>query len=441
MNHEDRRRIRAALDAEYPAPHPALAYRVLPPRIERRERRLSGVAAMATLVVAVVIASAVFVAQRQAGKATPHPAAPRAPHAAPAPTPSPTPVPDPTVPASPSMLAPAWFVSPQVGWQAINGSLQKTTDGGAHWTSQLSLAYPKLPARDMRFLDAQNGFVMPLEFTIGQGTSALYATTDGEHWVRRTVPASSNPAAGMDFVSASEGYVLVGTGTPTGPSVFHTVDGGRSWQQVATAGPAQGQLPYSVHLEGMRFLDAAHGWISATSLAGWAAGGFPGATPSYYATADGGHTWHQEDLPAPPGISYPAPSTYLDPPHFTDRLHGFGAFLTQQPAGATPGAGKFGSQAVVFYRTSDGGQTWSASGISPGGALAFAVLNERDLLVLTDTGAHVSQDQGGTWLLVGPLPSRGGWVEFVNPRDGFAGDLGSSGLLVTHDGGRTWTSV
>ena len=98
------------------------------------------------------------------------------------------------------------------------------------------------------------------------------------------------------------------------------------------------------------------------------------------------------------------------PPHFTDPLHGFGAFPTQQPAGATPGDGKFGSQAVVFYRTSDGGQTWSASGISPRGALASAVLNERDLLVLTDTDAYISQDQGGTWLHAGTLPSRGGWV-------------------------------
>lgn len=205
------------------------------------------------------------------------------------------------------MFAPAWFVSAQVGWQAANGSLQKTTDGGAHWTSQLSLAYPKLFARDMRFLDAQNGFVMPLVFTAGHGTSALYATTDGEHWVRRTVPDTSNPALGMDFVSASEGYVLVGTGAPTVPSVFHTVDGGRSWQQVATAGPTPGQLPYSVHLEGMRFLDAAHGWISATSLAGLSAGGSPGATPSYYAT-------QTADTPGTSRTSPPRPASRIRRP-------------------------------------------------------------------------------------------------------------------------------
>lgn len=394
-----------------------------------RRRRPAGLAAMTALVIALVVAGAVFVAQRQAGGAAPHPAARPASNTAPAATPSPIPVPDPTLPTAPEMFAQAWFVSAQVGWRAADGWLQKTTDGGAHWTSQLSLDYPKLFAREMRFLDARTGFVMPLVFPAGHGTSALYATTDGEHWVRRSVPPSYNPADGMDFVSASEGYVLVDASTSGGPSVFHTVDGGRSWQQVATAGPAPGQLPPAAHLEGMRFLDAVHGWISATSL----------TLPSYYATADGGHTWRLQELPTPAGIFYPPPVQYLEPPRFTDPLHGFGALATQQPAGATPAPGKFGSQAFAFYRTADGGQTWASSGISPGGALAAAVLNERDLLVVTDTDAYLSQDRGSTWVRAGALPSRGGWVDFVTPRDGFAGDL--DGLLVTHDGGRTWTSV
>lgn len=444
MNPEDERRLRAALDAEYPRPHPALAYQVLPPRIERRPRRFGGAAAMAALVVAVMVAAAVFVAHREAGRSPAHPATSRVPHISP--SPAPTAVPDPTAPATPSMLAPTWFVSAQVGWEATGGSLQKTTDGGAHWTAQLSLGYPKLFARDMRFLDAQTGFVMPLVTVSGHGVSALYATTDGEHWVRRTMPAAVNPASGMDFVSASEGYVLVDAGTLPTPSVFHTVDGGNTWQQVAIAAapgaaPAPGQLPGNVHLEGMRFLDAADGWIAATRLTAQGGGASPVATPSYFATTDGGHTWHEELLPAPAGVAYPAPSEYLEPPHFTDSLHGFAAFLTQQPPDATPGAGKFGSQAMAFYRTSDGGRTWVPTGVSPGGALTGTILNERDLLVLTDTGAYVSRDQGATWLHLSALPARGSWVDFVNPRDGFAGDPGSSALLITDDGGRTWRSA
>jgi photosystem II stability/assembly factor-like uncharacterized protein len=442
MNPEDKRHIRAALDAEYPRPHPALVYHVLPPRIERHQRhRFGGAAVMAALVVAVAVAATVFVAHREAGRSTAHPATSRVTH--PSAGPPPASVPDPTVPATPSMFAPTWFVSPQIGWEATGGSLQKSTDGGVHWTAQLSLGYPKLFARDMRFLDAQTGFVMPLVTVSGHGASALYATTDGEHWVRRTVPATVNPAGGMDFVSATEGYVLLNTGTFLTPTVFHTVDGGNTWQQVAIAAPpgatpAPGQLPNNVHLEGMRFLDAADGWIAATRLAGQGSGGLPAATPSYLATTDGGHTWHEQVLPAPTGITYPAPSEYLEPPHFTDPLHGFGAFLTQQPPGATPGAGKFGSQAMAFYRTSDGGRTWAPSGVSPGGALTGAILNERDILVLVDIDAYVSRDQGATWLRLSALPSRGSWVDFANPRDGFAGDLGSSTLLITDDGGRTW---
>jgi photosystem II stability/assembly factor-like uncharacterized protein len=426
MKPADRLRLRAALDAEYPPPHPSLTHRVLPPRVEPRERRLGGAAAMAAvLVAAIVVVSVLGVVWRSRGIAAPRPAAPLHTHATP--TRSAAPAPDPTVPAAPGIFAPAWFVSADVGWEAIDGSLQRTADGGAHWTPQLTLEYPKLFARDMRFLDAQTGAVMPIVVVGGRGESALYVTTDGgQHWTRRTVPATAHPASGMDFVSAGEGYVLMDAGS--GPAVFHTVDGGGTWQQVAL-------LPSGVHLEGMRFLDAAHGWIAATS-------GGQVSTLSYLATTDGGHTWDEEPFPGLPVLTPPAPS-FLETPRFTDPLHGFATFAAPQPAaaGATPGAGKFGTQAVFVYATSDGGRTWSPVGASPGGSLAFAVLDERDVLVVTDTAAIVSRDRGATWQQLGTLPGRGSWVDFPNPRDGFAGDPGSRALLVTHDGGRTWTSV
>src|SRR5262249_52374626 len=259
-----------------------------------------------------------------------------------------------------------------------------------------------------------------------QSTSALYATTDGVHWERRAVPSSINPVSGMDFVSATEGYVLAGDGRVD--TVYHTADGGRTWQRLAT-------LPGGLHLEGMRFLDAAHGWIAATPEPAQV------PTPSFLATTDGGRTWHPQALPAPPGISYPAVPGSLEPPRFTDPLHGYAVFLTVQPAGAAPGAGKFGTQAAIIYGTSDGGATWSGLGVSPGGALAATVLNERDLVVVTDTEAIVRRDRGATWRHLGALPGRGSWVDFPTPRDGFAGDPGSSALLVTHDGGRTWSAT
>jgi photosystem II stability/assembly factor-like uncharacterized protein len=327
---------------------------------------------------------------------------------------------------------------------AKDGSLQKTTDGGAHWTPQLTLTDPKLYARDMRFLDERTGFVMPLDISSGQGRPALYATADGVHWARRSMPAGATSAGGMDFVSASDGYVLVDLGQVT--ALFHTSDGGLTWQRVTTgaAGPAAGQLPdgASIHLEGMRFLDPAHGWIAATRYGASVPNsrGLPSATPSFFATADGGRTWQQQPLPLPAGITYPVPADALEPPHFTDPLHAYAFMYAQQPPGAAPGAGKFGDQAALVFETSDGGRTWSAAGVSPGGALVGAVLNERDLVVLTDSTAYTSPDAGATWQQHA-LPARGSWVDFPDPRDGFAGDPGSSALLVTHDGGRTWTAA
>src|SRR2546421_34899 len=77
-------------------------------------------------------------------------------------------------------------------------------------------------------------------FANGKVVPVLRATNDGgQHWETRSLPGGGNMVAGLDFVSESQGWVLVED--PREPTMLYaTTDGGRTWATSAAGGRLAG---------------------------------------------------------------------------------------------------------------------------------------------------------------------------------------------------------
>ena len=156
------------------------------------------------------------------------------------------------------------FVSADQGWAVGQDTILATTDGGAHWTAQLS---GKLNLTSADFISGQDGWAV--------GTTSLLATTDGgAHWT--ALPEPCPVIRSVHFVSPSAGFAVAGGQNAGGANpempvlagvVLTTDDGGRTWRRLAT--PANAQT--------VCFSDAQHGWLGAGGL--------------LYRTSDGGKDW------------------------------------------------------------------------------------------------------------------------------------------------------
>lgn len=260
-----------------------------------------------------------------------------------------------------------------------------------------------------------------------QSNGRLLLTPDGGgHWTNvtpRGVPSSSlGPAY---FTSATTGWVAAATYGPASSTlrVLHTSDGGTTWQTTTLPSfPWTGVSPRD-----FTFTDAQHGWLVASlphglmsnpatllitgnggqtwssaalpfagtltfadASTGWLVGSqSPTASNQIDVTHDGGRTWQQQQL------SVTAASRDAVP------VIGSPIFFTRQDGTL---AVNFGV-AAVLYRTHDGGATWTE-------AASFA-LSDLDTMA-----APISAASGiSAWVSLGHQ------------------------LLMTHDAGRTWSTL
>jgi photosystem II stability/assembly factor-like uncharacterized protein len=158
------------------------------------------------------------------------------------------------------------FVSPTRGWAVGQRAILATSDGGLHWTPQLS---GQLNLASVDFVSGQDGWAV--------GTGTLLATTDGgAHW--KSLPEPCQVIRSVHFISPATGYAVAGGRDPAGDGtslqtpaldgvVLTTANGGHSWKTLAAPADAQSVC----------FSDPRHGWL--------------GAAGNLYATADGGRVW------------------------------------------------------------------------------------------------------------------------------------------------------
>jgi photosystem II stability/assembly factor-like uncharacterized protein len=216
---------------------------------------------------------------------------------------------------------------------------------------------------------------------------------------RPTSEASSTPPAptplppGPDvqaggLLNAVDGWAVAGQ------RLLVTADGGSTWRDVTP--PGGFATTDTNFLLGVDFVDAQHGWVAINETFTKMSDASYGRV-DIWRTSDGGHTWTKAQLPK--AVFHPfgeiMPQVQLD---FLDPSHGF-AFLSGNSA-------KGANDSDLFW-TADGGRTWSADRPTGDGGMGIE-----------------------------------GTISFATATDGvIVNALHGAGIVVTHDGGRTWADA
>lgn len=357
---------------------------------------------------------------------------------------------------------------------------------------------------DIHMFDARHGWV---EASGPAGPEVLRTTNGGRSWMNVTPESFPRGWFGCEFATESTAWISIHTNAWAG--LLMTRDGGNSWRQVIA--------PFGYFTEA----SAVHFYNDRFGVADSADGGLGSSYDTFYETQNGGRTWEALDVTP----RYPEPGPGVTPRTFHlsnicgDRLSYYppGTFVIangesgdEKPLGsvqlsvsansgkswrdlqlplpaeyrgdwAAPQSPVFFSQrdgilpvevftqdahsrtflALLFYRTSDGGKTWTARQpvmVSPFGLVYcdcdIVSLNN---IVVRDRGIfHVTHDGAKSWRTVTPnidLGAEGSKrdlarLDFVDPLHGWLiiSDLtfsrdGNVILYQTSDGGKTWAEL
>jgi photosystem II stability/assembly factor-like uncharacterized protein len=251
----------------------------------------------------------------------------------------------------------AAFVSKNVGWyvvQSVPSKIFKTTDGGHRWDlkSQSRAGLFQLFA-----LDSLHVWMRSNHHVI------KFSSDGGESWDSTYTDSSGIFSIGpIYFFDPLEGFLF-------GSKLFHSIDGGKSWQVYNSTDT----LVIS-NAEFVSFVNKKNAWMTGVSAFATDAG-------SLGATSDSGRTWsfQREPMETEPmnGIT------------FLDTLSGYAV-----------GNAAFGANAVV-YSTTDGGLTWPQKIINGVGHFPdIGFLNKQNGWV-TGFGGRIwnTIDSGTTWNL------------------------------------------
>ncbi|MCP4544391.1 MAG: DUF1906 domain-containing protein [Chloroflexi bacterium] len=180
------------------------------------------------------------------------------------------------------------LVSPSEGWILFDKHLHWTRTGGADWTEITPPDLEQSVIRAVAFPDMQHGWLILSDSDeLGVITYTMARTFDtGKTWqitpLSQFQPGDMSALASavyLRFIDTQTGWLVIEQATSSNFSVgalFKTSDGGDSWTQLSIP---IGEPVYFV-----------------TSEVGWTAGGPAG--DELYHTQDGGHTWQPQTLAA-----------------------------------------------------------------------------------------------------------------------------------------------
>lgn len=327
------------------------------------------------------------------------------------------------------------FATPTVGYLIANHGISKTMDGGRHFTTVFPGNYSLNAIKAWSSLDV-----------VAYSTHHIVTTTDGgRHFRTYLLPKLKNSESNLInayFVSPSVGYVVVGTlGEST--ALYKTINRGATWVNVPSP---KGTLSIG-------FSDIKHGWlIASTQMGGY-----------FYHTVDAGLHW-------------------ILTKHIPTKIWSYAEGATIYPVDSTTaymqviGQGGMSQSSFTLFKTTNS-RTWSpvlgtstaGGGPAPGvknGKVAqgpgydagpVSVVAKNTVYVLggmeaTGTGTvelAASHNGGTTFTTYTPISGANGtsfgstMMSFANVKDGWLvdGNVSTSTLLHTTDGGITWRSV
>ncbi len=281
------------------------------------------------------------------------------------------------------------------------GAWGLTVDGGATWRTGIVEGADSLQFRDVHALDAATAWLL----SIGDGRqSRIYHTVDGgESWQLQFL--NPDPRAFFDCFDFWDAYsgLVFGDSYDGAFPVLETADGGRTWTPLSSA-----LLPAAALGEG-GFAASGTCLVAAAPGTAWIGTGASAGGARVLRTTDRGRSWSVAETPIVRG-----PSRGITTLAFRDSLHGaaLGGDIAQ-PDSMTDN--------VAF--TSDGGRSWV-----PGGRPTFtgAVYGAAwvpgaptpTLIATGPRGMAVSTDAGRTW---SPIDTLNHWnVGFASPDRGWA---------------------
>lgn len=360
------------------------------------------------------------------------------PQATPTTAAAPLPAPDRPVLASPDLIR-VEFLDDLNGWGTAtngSGSILRTVDGGRTWYDLTPPGNPPIGySSTLAVVDGLHAWL--LLPNADYFTGGLWRTSDGGlNWDVIQVPFGGGS---LQFLDESTGRMLADRGAAAGSQaveLFQSADGGRNWTSVFTNDPsrpgAASSLPLGGIKTGMTFLDASSGWVT---------GSQPVDGEIYlYRTRDGGSLWTQQELPLPAG--YESNQYILSAPVFFG-LQGILPVRIYAPGEPVQ---------LTFFNSTDGGETWTGNpsltaALIPGAfqysfadaARGFAWDGSSSLMLSWDGGR--TWEQGSSRLVpvdqlvqVQVVPSGTAWAL---TRD----DDGRAQLYRTSDGGYTWNAL
>jgi uncharacterized protein (TIGR03437 family) len=362
-----------------------------------------------------------------------------------------------------------------------NGSIRKSSDGGATWTT----VFPTTAAIFTIIIDPGNPDVLYVP-TVGHG--AFKSIDGGQHWSAMTA-LTSEAIWTMALDPANSQVLYAGTNQD---GVWKSTDAGNTWRQAGSVGP----FPvYSLAVDALTHMvyagtngggvwtsgDGGVSWKATTiadgmvlALAVDSAGAVYAGTSSAGAKVshDGGTTWTALNTGADRENKF-GYGIWIDPKNNQKMFLGNEAqwgLVGTQDGGAswsTAGQGFTGrgtrglafdptdSRRVYagtmigdgFFKSTDGGQTWSVRRFGSPAVYDIAVavdpFNPNIVYVGTQNeGLFKSTDYGETWKSVGTGLS--GAITFLTLDPNKSGRLFAStgsAFYLSEDGGQTWTIV
>ena len=307
-------------------------------------------------------------------------------------------------------------VSPSVVWASgQHGTVLRTMDGGATWTSD---SIPGAAGLDLRAIDGTSPQVAHA-ISIGD-SSRIYRTTDGgRSWSLRW--SATRKGTFLDAIRFWDAQHGIAMSDPVDGRflVLTTSDGGETWREVPAV-----RIPPALEGEGGFAASGSCLTVFGSSHVWFASGG--ATVARVYHSADRGRTWSVHDTPIRAGV----PSAGIFSIAFRDARNGViagGDYL--QPA----------LRGRNLALTKDGGRTWTLvdSATSPAGyrsAVAYVPdVGGRVLVAVGLTGTDLSRDRGGPWLTVDSVAYNS--VGFATPNRGWA--VGPAGRIARWTGTRT----
>lgn len=326
------------------------------------------------------------------------------------------------------------MIDASTGWALSKHTVLRTTDGGVHWQN---VTPPGATLTQSSIADFRTASIASIATPQGNAasTQVLHTADGGQTWQQAAIQMPFPRQ--ISFIDPQHGWVLAAVRPPGGAAepvgVFRTTDGGKTWVNVATALFADttppGRLPYGGQKTEMRFLDASTGWVTGTvslSNLAW-----------LYVTHDGGSTWQQQSLLMPQGV--PSARLSILSPTFFSAADGILPVIFSNVTTDS-------DIATAIYATHDGGKTWQSTTPIPAALRILGFADMQHWWATDGTMLYSTGDGGNHWIKISPGANfkNIAQLDFVSDKVGWAissTPLGSSFLLKTVDGGRTWTTI